>query len=599
MKPVDYQTAVMRAAARLKPELGSKVVGQIIVGSLIDEFGAVGAELWLPRLPAKDLYLTASKGPCTAALLGPQTDSGLAAYLSELFAIAEGGQAVMIDPHDSAWLQGWAPPRAVATAIVPFETGADRRGVLIYHADEPPPELIGMLTMLMALAGSRISEAHLSSELRELSRVKDESLALLDSLFSTAPIGLAFLDNTLRCVRINNVLARFDDLATVAPLNHTPSGLHGVLGQHAEALRRQVLTAGAPLTDLEVSDETPVAFGERRHWMVNYYPIRSRLGESLGVGAVVVETTERKRMEELLRERGFLEAVLQDLKDGIVACDADGKLVIVNQSIQDFYALPGQPVPPERWADYYELFLPDGTTRMTKQDVPLFRALAGEEVRDAEMVIAPTHGKRRVVVCNGQAIYNEHGRKLGAVVAMHDISERKRTEAHLTRQAQSDPLTGLPNRRTFMRRLRRALKRARSRPQSVALLFLDLDWFKAINDAHGHETGDRALVIIAERLSRLLRAGDTVARFGGDEFVILCEKLDEKQEAIALSKRIQAAIAAPLAIELRHTHVMTTTSIGIAFAREDDVVEDLLRRADAAMYRAKRSGGAGHFLAED
>jgi diguanylate cyclase (GGDEF)-like protein/PAS domain S-box-containing protein len=170
--------------------------------------------------------------------------------------------------------------------------------------------------------------------------------------------------------------------------------------------------------------------------------------------------------------------------------------------------------------------------------------------------------------------------------AVKDVTDRM----WLERQALHDPLTKLPNRLLLLDRATQAVARLHRTGGVVAMLFIDLDKFKAVNDNLGHDAGDRLLVAISERLLELMRDSDTVARLGGDEFVILAEDLEDEEEALALAARVIDAVEAPVA--LKSTEVAMLASIGVAIARDAETdPENLLREADVAMYRAKQAGG--------
>ncbi|KYC43906.1 hypothetical protein WA1_01775 [Scytonema hofmannii PCC 7110] len=193
-------------------------------------------------------------------------------------------------------------------------------------------------------------------------------------------------------------------------------------------------------------------------------------------------------------------------------------------------------------------------------------------------------------------ICDDNGHIKGAVLVFQDITQRKQVEAELLRNAFYDTLTGLPNRALFLERLGQAFERSqRINDYQFAVLFLDLDGFKTINDSFGHCTGDRLLVEIARRLESCLRGCDTVGRFGGDEFVVLVEDIKDVADAINVAQRIQNSLKLPVSINAQQ--LLVGVSIGIALnccAYKEPF--GLLRDADIAMYRAKAQGKAQYVV---
>jgi diguanylate cyclase (GGDEF)-like protein/PAS domain S-box-containing protein len=205
-------------------------------------------------------------------------------------------------------------------------------------------------------------------------------------------------------------------------------------------------------------------------------------------------------------------------------------------------------------------------------------------------------GKEIVIGDNVAPILDQNGNITGAVLVFQDITKRKETEAQLIRNAFYDGLTALPNRVLFLDRLRQTIERSKRRSDYYfAVLFLDLDGFKEINDRFGHGIGDDFLVAIARRLELCLRGGDTVARFGGDEFTILLEDIKDITDATNVAKRIQDSLRSP--VNLNGYQLSTTASIGITwnFSNYEEPAT-LLRDADIAMYRAKRQGKATYTI---
>ncbi len=236
---------------------------------------------------------------------------------------------------------------------------------------------------------------------------------------------------------------------------------------------------------------------------------------------------------------------------------------------------------------------------MAQQDHPLIRAMSGEELRDVEIILESGSGNHRKVSVNGQALVDEDGWMLGAVVAMHDVTEQKRNEERLAEMALHDPLTGLANRTLLAQRLQEAINglamQAPSNPdpaesgqRGVAVYLLDLDEFKEINDVLGHDVGDDMLIAVARRLSAIVRPTDTVARLGGDEFVVVCDIESGEDEMLLIAERISEALARPYRIGGRTLSVLA--SVGGVFADNADTDPSrLLSRADDAMYGVKWS----------
>jgi len=300
------------------------------------------------------------------------------------------------------------------------------------------------------------------------------------------------------------------------------------------------------------------------------------------------------------------EQVFRDSPVGIALLDEEGRPVRVNRALVEMLGYSPDEL---REMSVHELTHPDDGDR----ERDLFRQLVAGEIPDYRI-------EKRLVTASDRVIWAElhmadapTGAGPGSrfVAFVQDETDRRRAEKELEeelrRQALHDSLTGLPNRSLLQDRLDQALARLERSPDSwLAVLFLDLDGFKAVNDRHGHDAGDRMLRKIAERLSSMVRDGDTVARFGGDEFVILLHDLDAPGEAEMVARRIRDGVGGVRPIEASPTGL--TVSIGVALVGSgepaalspDDVVEDPaapIRWADRAMYRAKEEGGSSYRLA--
>jgi len=202
----------------------------------------------------------------------------------------------------------------------------------------------------------------------------------------------------------------------------------------------------------------------------------------------------------------------------------------------------------------------------------------GGDLRQLQVIGAPLRGGDGIVT--------------GSVIVVADETARCRAEAELTRLAVTDALTGLPNGAALHDRLGQALARRRRQQNVLAVLFLDLDGFKTVNDRFGHAAGDQVLREVAARLAAALRPGDTVSRLGGDEFVVVCDELPDPSEADEIANRLHAALAPTFTVH--GEQVRLRASVGVAVAATDQPVDprELLHAADQAMYRAKPAGRA-------
>ena len=218
---------------------------------------------------------------------------------------------------------------------------------------------------------------------------------------------------------------------------------------------------------------------------------------------------------------------------------------------------------------------------------------------EGEIWIQHKEGKSIPVWVSVGCSIGDHADVEHFVVVFNDMTERKNSEAVIAHQANYDMLTKLPNRYLFKDRLRRALLRASREEAFAGVLFIDIDGFKSINDTLGHAAGDEALRHIATRINRTLRDLDSAARLGGDEFAVVLAGIESVMDADGVTKRILAAIAAPM--KIHNEEVVLTASIGVAvYPTDSENSEDLLRDADVAMYRSKQSGGNSYaFFTEE
>lgn len=260
-----------------------------------------------------------------------------------------------------------------------------------------------------------------------------------------------------------------------------------------------------------------------------------------------------------------------------------GELTYLNSAAQATLSSTGDGVPAVT-----DIYPEAEIKRFNEEALPVLRR---GETWTGEMLTRSDNGVMLRIMHTVTPELDGEGRVVRLSVLGRDVTDQRRAEADLAHKATHDTLTGLPNRALLSDRLDQALARAKRDRHPVAVMFIDLDGFKAVNDEHGHDAGDGVLSEVAQRLSIVLRPSDTVARLGGDEFVIVCEDMVGESDAMRVARRALSAIAAePFSVP--NGDVALSASIGIAFSSYPGVrAEALLRDADAAMYRAKEAAG--------
>ncbi len=290
--------------------------------------------------------------------------------------------------------------------------------------------------------------------------------------------------------------------------------------------------------------------------------------------------------------RSLLRAIQEASPDGMLVVDERGVVVLYNQRFLDIWQIPTARLQSgdddkARVADYPMLQAAAQQVKDPKAFLKRVEALYENHHARDQCEIELKDG--RTLERHSAGLHNDDNQYLGRVWFFRDITERKRNEAALQDLAWHDPLTGVLNRSHFFARAAEELARARRYRRPLAVLMLDLDHFKRINDKHGHSVGDDVLKIVCGRWGVALRSVDLFARIGGEEFAILMPD-SSQQAALILAERLRASVANET-ILADGKEIHCTVSAGIAMVhREDSSVQDALRRADAALYRAKGGG---------
>jgi diguanylate cyclase (GGDEF)-like protein/PAS domain S-box-containing protein len=301
----------------------------------------------------------------------------------------------------------------------------------------------------------------------------------------------------------------------------------------------------------------------------------------------VIERNAAAEMLFLERERA--QVTLDSIGDAVVSTDAAGKVTYLNSVAEQLIGWSREEASGRPLGEVLRVV--DGTTREPTARNPM--ELAMEQNRPvglaANSVLVRRDGAETAIEDSAAPIHGRDGGVIGAVMVFHDVSASRKVMARMSHLAQHDFLTDLPNPVLFDDRITQAIALARRHDQQLAVLFLDLDRFKDVNDSLGHDTGDQLLKSVAQRLKACVRGSDSVCRKGGDEFVVLLSEITHAEHAARSAEKIIAAVTAAHRIAGQELTVTASIGIGI-YPRDGADAETLLKSADAAMYQAKAAG---------
>jgi diguanylate cyclase (GGDEF)-like protein/PAS domain S-box-containing protein len=298
---------------------------------------------------------------------------------------------------------------------------------------------------------------------------------------------------------------------------------------------------------------------------------------------------ERKSVQDALYlEKERAQVTLNSIGDAVLSTDIFGNVSYLNLVAEKMTGWSREEATGKPLAEVFRII--DGLTRETAPD-PMEKAIKQNQTvgLTVNCVLIRRDGFESAIEDSAAPIHDRAGRVVGAVIVFHDVSAARAMSVEMTRSAEHDLVTGLANRVLLNDRIAQSIALARRQSRSIAVIFLDLDHFKHINDSLGHDTGDNLLKCVSKRLLASVRGSDTVSRQGGDEFVILLSEITHPEHAATSANKILVSLSAPCSIEGQDLHI--DGSIGISVYPEDgDDAETLIKNADMAMYHAKESG---------
>lgn len=423
------------------------------------------------------------------------------------------------------------------------------------------------------------------------------SEARFRAISEASPLGIFVADAQGRCTYTNAAYQEISGLSFEQTL-----GTQWSQAIHPDDRQRVLAEWGEAMQGVQ-SFQTEFRFVQRDERVVWTRVNSAAMGDGLapsGRVKTVEDITARKTAElalqaaedELFEERERARVTLNSIGDAVLSTDISGKVTYLNLVAEAMTGWSREEALGRPLAEVFSIL--DGRTGEAAAN-PAQRAIRENRTVElaADSVLVRRDGVELAIEDSAAPIHNRDGQLAGAVLVFHDVSESRALTRKMAHLAQHDFLTGLPNRVLLTERLTQAIALAKRRRKQVGLVFLDLDYFKHINDSLGHAIGDQVLQRVAERLSAAVRATDTVCRQGGDEFVILLAEIEEPQDAARVAEKLLSAFAVPHLIATHEIHV--SLSMGISVYPDDGLdVDEVLQNADTAMYHAKACGRSNY-----
>ena len=605
---LERQLEVMRllrastfAGAKLGSLLDLDQVLQDVVETLVTDFGSILARIWLYEPDGGALRLKASAGrsqPDSDALLAASLDAGIWPYEVEQVVTTRQRFVRNTLRGDPDFDQDWVKDAAVgAVAAYPILVGEELRGVVAHFTpDDLGDEAVEVLANYVTVVAASLHDVELLAREQALRARADESLSLLDALFATAPVGLAYWDRQLRYVRINDSLAAINGVPAQEHIGRTVEEVLPKLGPAVAETLRCVIETGREVVNLDVTGETPAEPGRQRTWLASYYPVRQSSGEVIGVGGVITDVTERKRSADALREsEERFRLLVEGVRDyAIFMHDTQGRIASWNAGAERIMGYAADEIVGQHFARFY----PPEDIEAGKPELELTLALRSGRV-ETEGWRVRKDGSRFFANVVITPLRDESGNLRGYSKVLRDVSEQKRAEDRLRFLADASAVlsSSLDYQATLSQVVELAVP---ALADWAAVDIVEQGTIHRLAVTHRDPTKLQLARELQERYppdQHALHGVPNVIRSAKPEFAAevpdaLLRALAADDEHLALLRRVglRSYITVPLLARDRTLGALTLVSSesGRVYGREDlAIAEDVARRAAIAVDNAR------------